>query len=1116
MAVKQYYQQEQAKKRQSIDNSMIRFPKLDECAHFHFEYAELNNFHVSLIINENGASRQASNDEATAADNCLTTNIRNLYLFVRVQSQNNRSWTIRRNLQDFRFLDIQLHKCVFDRKHSKLQPLNLTYFSSSDSLESILHFVAQYLERLSQIVGGCFLTCGPILHWFEIDNRGNRLINEESDINTPAIGAAFVIKKHNKNEVETEISLEIGELVSVIEMPPVNESFYWKGKKGFETGWFPAQCVQLIDDKISKRKTEELPLRPLEKCISPTLRAHDSNSSAHLEETFAHSNHIDLHHPHYRQSSVMRKHGLIAALFRSFASNNKRRDQLRSSGILKERVFGCDLCEHLANSGHDLPLVLTACCAYIEAHGLSSNGIYRLSGVASTIHRLRAIFDEDRSFIKRKRISSRRPIPTGDIVDSAGVDIHAVSSLLKLFFRELPNPLLTFSLYDDFVAAMRDETMDDSTRLQSIRTLVISLPPPHWRTLRFLTRHLSYVSKFESKTGMTPKNLAIVWAPNLLRSRDLDQHVGIEALHVIGTQAVLTEFLILNCDKIFDREEHELHPVKSLYSPFIYSKHANSSSYVSSKCLKYIDVGPHNIRTRPSLFGEEAIINSGGNFRKLANFDGKTSSESTNNFNALHKAVGSRLSARISKSVKRSQSFDSYFKKLRASSSSCSNTKCSSEQSEDGNRTIVDINRNQFEQLSKNDTIFEEEEMSIDCDNLVEEGSKLRGDLHNNIMSEVNNNLLQIEEEKLQENAVNTNCSTSSSNDQQQQQQDSTQTEELIPTNAQPDDDQHLEQQCSFETKSSLIPTTKSAPVHTSPSAADSQLVTVDSATDGTDTHSPTASTPTQLTTPGSEGQSPLEPVVTPTAAAETDSSSSSSADNPPETHKSLDAAEPTPTAVVLPQAAVEDDSARELIERIKEERRNQIRQNFLQQLASAQSKTGGEQQQLTSSPSSRIPVANRTGGNHLPEVSNSSDPSPVRLRNKSHCLSNSAWRNSEATMNDSAHISSVPARQSIIAKYRRSVPNLDSSSTRTSTLSVVEQTRSSLNKDANVKYRRPPIVSSISVDETAGKSPVNSATNRTRITVTPLSRVYNKRQRIIDPKTLAQMFEQQNSPDDV
>lgn len=50
MAVKQYYQQEQAKKRQSIDNSMIRFPKLDECAHFHFEYAELVSAAVFLLL----------------------------------------------------------------------------------------------------------------------------------------------------------------------------------------------------------------------------------------------------------------------------------------------------------------------------------------------------------------------------------------------------------------------------------------------------------------------------------------------------------------------------------------------------------------------------------------------------------------------------------------------------------------------------------------------------------------------------------------------------------------------------------------------------------------------------------------------------------------------------------------------------------------------------------------------------------------------------------------------------------------------------------------------------------------------------------------------------------
>lgn len=123
-------------------------------------------------------------------------------------------------------------------------PPSFVYVSSFSSQDSIVSFIDQYLERLSQIIAGC--CCGLVLHFFETDNRGNRFINEvrtrhylinctlncllhfarffsyilghlqESDINTPAIGAAFVIKRHNKSDVETEISLEIGELVSVV------------------------------------------------------------------------------------------------------------------------------------------------------------------------------------------------------------------------------------------------------------------------------------------------------------------------------------------------------------------------------------------------------------------------------------------------------------------------------------------------------------------------------------------------------------------------------------------------------------------------------------------------------------------------------------------------------------------------------------------------------------------------------------------------------------------------------------------------------------------------------------------------------------------------------------
>ena len=125
-------------------------------------------------------------------------------------------------------------------------------------------------------------------------------------------------------------------------------------------------------------------------------------------------------------------------------------------------------------------------------------------------------------------------------------DIHSVASVLKLYFRELPNPLLTYQLYDQFVAAVHAA---EDMRLLMIHDVVTQLPPPHFRsvtvnsithlfgpvlitifalsyipmifsldrTLEFLMRHLARIASSSEKTGMNSKNLAIVWAPNLLR-----------------------------------------------------------------------------------------------------------------------------------------------------------------------------------------------------------------------------------------------------------------------------------------------------------------------------------------------------------------------------------------------------------------------------------------------------------------------------------------------------------------------------------------------------------------------------------------------------------------------
>lgn len=80
--------------------------------------------------------------------------------------------------------------------------------------------------------------------------------------------------------------------------------------------------------------------------------------------------------------------------------------------------------------------------------------------------------------------------------------------------------------------------------------MVQQLPPPHYRTLEFLLRHLSRVAAQSHQTGMHAKNLAIVWAPNLLSPRNPDY--GSSALLEINVQAILVEFLIRNTDELFD------------------------------------------------------------------------------------------------------------------------------------------------------------------------------------------------------------------------------------------------------------------------------------------------------------------------------------------------------------------------------------------------------------------------------------------------------------------------------------------------------------------------------------------------------------------------------------
>ncbi|XP_052596644.1 rho GTPase-activating protein 31 [Peromyscus californicus insignis] len=215
--------------------------------------------------------------------------------------------------------------------------------------------------------------------------------------------------------------------------------------------------------------------------------------------------------------------------------NKGAKQKLKRKGAAS--AFGCDLTEYLESSGQDVPYVLKSCAEFIETHGIV-DGIYRLSGITSNIQRLRQEFGSDQC-----------PDLTREVYLQ---DIHCVGSLCKLYFRELPNPLLTYELYEKFTEAVSH--CPEEGQLARIQNVIQELPPPHYRTLEYLIRHLAHIASFSSKTNMHARNLALVWAPNLLRCKKIEATIcnGDAAFLAVRVQQVVIEFILNHADQIFN------------------------------------------------------------------------------------------------------------------------------------------------------------------------------------------------------------------------------------------------------------------------------------------------------------------------------------------------------------------------------------------------------------------------------------------------------------------------------------------------------------------------------------------------------------------------------------
>eukprot|EP01127_Copromyxa_protea_P009635 TRINITY_DN2286_c0_g2_i1.p1 TRINITY_DN2286_c0_g2~~TRINITY_DN2286_c0_g2_i1.p1 ORF type:complete len:696 (-),score=129.69 TRINITY_DN2286_c0_g2_i1:87-1940(-) len=133
---------------------------------------------------------------------------------------------------------------------------------------------------------------------------------------------------------------------------------------------------------------------------------------------------------------------------------------------------------------------------------IKQQGIYRLSGESNVLevyrHTLLAV---PKSIIQ--------------ILATSDLEVHNITGLIKLYFREMPEPLIPFDLYSECIAVMRIEAKKDQKA--AIIDVVNHLPDSNRRVLKILTRHLNKVCSFSSKNSMPVKNVAIVFGPTLLR-----------------------------------------------------------------------------------------------------------------------------------------------------------------------------------------------------------------------------------------------------------------------------------------------------------------------------------------------------------------------------------------------------------------------------------------------------------------------------------------------------------------------------------------------------------------------------------------------------------------------
>ncbi|KAF9576742.1 hypothetical protein EC968_005515 [Mortierella alpina] len=171
---------------------------------------------------------------------------------------------------------------------------------------------------------------------------------------------------------------------------------------------------------------------------------------------------------------------------------------------ITDRIFGLPLEDAVKfskiSASTGVPAVVTRCIEYLDVMGVEEVGLYRVSGSTTNVARLKAMFDHGHDYdFLQKGNEPQNP--------------HDVATLLKLYLRELPSPIIPQETMSSFNSI--DFSGPQTHTVQALKSALRLLPLENYILLGSLSQHLSNLAEYENCTKMNISNLGLIFCPTL-------------------------------------------------------------------------------------------------------------------------------------------------------------------------------------------------------------------------------------------------------------------------------------------------------------------------------------------------------------------------------------------------------------------------------------------------------------------------------------------------------------------------------------------------------------------------------------------------------------------------